>query len=273
MNLGIYNERRMYNENMYNEHMELNKHIEQGVQFKDYGKKYTRENEHKLLEASSSPQWGSIVETLTAMDSTQQPAPASTSQLSAQQESLNKLISEYSTLYKTYTSTMINKPSTDADRIKMEAELAAKQKALVEDRLKLKAELEARNNALLEASTKISQDIASNSSTSAELNTMLAANQDKLGGDLLKLAQQQKNLALASGKYDQNSIAGAIETTTLKMTSMYYHYLVYFLISLTLIGFTFNILVNPNANVTSAVIVVSTIVVIYIIARHYTIPL
>jgi hypothetical protein len=146
MNLGIYNERRMYNENMG-----LNKHIEQGIQFKEYGKKYNRENEHKLLEDSSSPQWGSIVEALTGMDSTQQPASASTSPLSAEQESLNKLISEYSTLYKTYTATMINKPSTDADRIKMEAELAAKQAALVQDREKLKAEVEAQNNALLEA--------------------------------------------------------------------------------------------------------------------------
>jgi hypothetical protein len=102
---------------------------------------------------------------------------------------------------------------------------------------------------------------------------MLAANQDKLGDNLMELLQRQKDMAMASGKYDQNTIAGAIETTTLKMTSMYYHYLVYFLISLTLIAFTFNILVNPNANVMSAIIVVSTIVVIYIIARHYTVPL
>lgn len=268
MNLGIYNERHMYNENM-----EFNKHIEQGIQFKDYGKKYNRENEHKLLEDSSSPQWGSIVEALTGMDSTQQPASASTSQLSAEQASLNKLISEYSTLYKTYTATMINKPSTDADRLKMEAELAAKQRALVQDREKMKAEVEARNNALIAASIQISEDITKNSNTSAKLNTILATNQDKLGGDLIKLAQQQKDMAMASGKYDQNTISGAIETTTLSMTSMYYHYLVYFLISLTLIAFTFNLLVNPNANAMNAIIVVSAIVLIYIIARHYTIPL
>jgi hypothetical protein len=273
MNLGIYNERHMYNENMYNEHMELNKHIEQGVQFKDYGKKYTRENEHKLLEYSSSPHWGSIVEALTSTDSTQQPASASTSQLSAEQEKLNKLISEYSTLYKTYTSTMINKPSTDADRIKMEAELAAKQKALVDDRLKIKAEVEAQNNALIAMSRKINDEYVINQSKKAKINTMMAANQSQLSDNLNKLAEQQKNLAAATGKYDQNTISGAIETTTLSMTSMYYHYLVYFIISLTLIAFTFNILVNPNANVVNAIIVVSTIVVIYIIARHYTIPL
>ena len=258
---------------MYNENMEFNKHIEQGIEFKDYGKKYSRENEHKLLEDSSSPQWGSIVEALTAMDSTQQPASASNSQLSAEQIRLNKLISDYSTLYKTYTSTMINKPSTDADRLKMEAELAAKQRALVLDREKIKEDVEAQNNALIAASIQIGEDIANNSNKRAELNTILAANQDKLGGDLIKLAQQQKDMAMASGKYDHNTISGAIETTTLNMTSMYYHYLVYFLISLTLIAFTFNLLVNPNADTMSAIIVVSAIVLIYIIARHYTVPL
>ena len=127
MNLGIYNERQ-YNEN---ENVDLNKHIEQGIQFKDYGKKYSKENEHKFLEDSSSPQWGSLVEALTAPDSTQQPATASASQLSADQTSLNKLITDYSTLYKMYTSTMLIKPSTDAERIRIEAELIKKQTELV----------------------------------------------------------------------------------------------------------------------------------------------
>ena len=253
--------------------MEINKHIDQGIQFKDYGKKYYRENEHKLLEASSSPEWGSIVEALTGVESTQQPASASNAQLTAEQENLNKLISEYSALYKTYTSTMINKSSTDKDRVKIEAELAAKQAELVNNRLKMETELAAQQDTLIAMSRKINDDYLINQSKKEKIDTMMAANQQEMGLNLSKLAEQQKNLAAATGKYDENTIAGATETTTLRMISMYYHYLVYFLISLTLIAFTFNILINPNANVMSAIVVVSTIVVIYIVARHYTIPL
>lgn len=267
MNLGIYNEQQ------YNENVDLNKHIEQGIQFKDYGKKYNRENEHKFLEESSSPQWGSIVEALTATDSTQQPSTSSTSQLSADQISLNKLISDYSTLYKTYTSTMLIKPSTDAERIRMEAELKKKQTELVENRLKMEVELAAQHDALIDAARKINNDYIINHNNQEKIDTMMEVNQDKLYGNLSKLAQEQKDLAMATNKYDYNTVSGAIETTTLRMTSMYYHYLVYFLISLTLIAFTFNILVNPNADVTRAIIVVSAIVIIYIIARYYTIPL
>ena len=247
MNLGIYNERQ------YNKNVDLNKHIEQGIQFKDYGKKYSRENEHKFLEDSSSPQWGSIVEALTAADSTQQAATASTSQLSAEQANLNKLISEYSTLYNTYTSTMINKPSSDAHRVKMEAELTSKYAILV-------AESDKINNIMMHTPY-------------THIQTIMATTQDTLNSQLIKLDEHQKEIAMASGKYDEHTMAGAIETTTLSMTSMYYHYLVYFLISLTLIAFTFNLLVNPNADTMSAIIVVSAIVIIYIIARHYTIPL
>ena len=269
MNLGIYNERQ-YNET---ENVDLNKHIEQGIQFKNYGEKYNRENEHKFLADSSSPQWGSLVEALTAPDSTQQPATASTSQLSADQTSLNKLISDYSTLYKMYTSTMLIKPSTDAERIRIEAELIKKQTELVENRLKMEVELAAQHNALIDAARKINNDYIINHNKQEKIDTMMAVNQQQLGKNMSKLVQEQKDLATSANKYDHNTVSGAIETTSLRMTSMYYHYLVYFLISLTLIAFTFNILVNPNADATRAIIVVSAIVIIYIIARHYTIPL
>jgi hypothetical protein len=243
MNLGG-----IYNENYMNENMEFNKHIDQGIEFKEYGKKYSRENEHKLLEHSSSPEWGSIVEALTGMSSTQEPATASSTHLSSNQVRLNKLISDYSTLYNTYTSTMINKSPADAARLKMEVEL-----------ISLHAEL-------FKESANINGDFA-------EFNSSLAENETSLGGQMNKLAHLQTELNNTTNKYDKNTIAGALETTELRTISMYYHYLVYFLISLTLIAFTFNILVNPNANVMSAIIVVSGIIIIYMIAKYYVVPL
>ena len=251
-NLGIYN-RQVYND--FNGFDEFNKHIEQGIQFKNYGKKNHLENEHKLLEESSAPQWGSIIEALTSYDSTQQSAPASTSQISADQANLNKLVSEYSTLYNTYTSTMINKAPTDAARKVMEKSLTDKQAALVV------------------AVNKMNERLLAGAGASSNNNTTLLTNQDKLNSNLVELTEQQKAMAAVNIKYDQATIAGANETTNLHMTSMYYHYLVYFIISVTLIAFTFNILTNPEANVMNAIIVVSAIILIYLIARHYMVPL
>ena len=163
-NLGIYNRQ---------VHSDFNKHIEQGIQFKHYGQKYHQENEHKLLEETSSPQWGSIIEALTGSDSTQQSATASTSQLSTDQANLNKLVSAYSTLYNTYTSTMINKAPTDVSRQAIEKELIKQQAALVV------------------AANQMNENLLKN----ANFSTTAVANQDKINSNLLQLAQQQKAMA------------------------------------------------------------------------------
>lgn len=245
MNLGIYNEA-IYNEGP----LYLNKHIEQGIQFKEFERKTSRDNQYNFLEDTSSPNLGSIVEALTGTDSTQQTAAVtSTSQLSTGQIELNKLISEYSTLYKTYVSTMINKGSTDIARVKIEKELSDKQKTLVEVSNKL--------NGVMTGANAGAGANAANAAALAQAS------------NLASIAATTKRVAA----FDYNTLSGKIETSDLSMTSMYFHYLVYFLISLTLIAFTFNILVNPKANTMSAIIVVAGLIVIYIIARHYTIPL
>jgi hypothetical protein len=95
---------------------------------------------------------------------------------------------------------------------------------------------------------------------------MLSSNQDKIHDYMARIKQQKYANA---GKYDDTTIAGAMENTSLNMTSMYYHFLVYFLISATLIAFTFNIMVNPDANVMNAIVVVGALCTVYIISRHY----
>jgi hypothetical protein len=236
-NLGIYMDK------------DMDKHIAQGIEFNHYGEKYHRDNEHKLLEETSSPELGSIVEALSGYDSTRSHYRHSARQISADQAELNRMISAYSTLYKTYTSTMLGKAPTDADRKAMEKALTRQHAALVL------------------ASNRMNAGLLN----TPNLETNLRANHRKISADLKQLADEQKAITKLDGKYDEATIAGATETTHLRMTSMYYHYLVYFLISLTLIAFTFNILTNPEANTVNAVIVVGAIILIYVIARHYTI--
>lgn len=66
------------------------------------------------------------------------------------------------------------------------------------------------------------------------------------------------------------TLSGKIETSNLMMTSQYYHYLVYFLLAVTLIAFTFNILLNPAANVMPAVVVVSALLFVFFISRAFS---
>jgi len=53
------------------------------------------------------------------------------------------------------------------------------------------------------------------------------------------------------------------------MNSMYYHYFVYFIITVTLLSFTFNIMVNPNANVMNAMFVVGALLLVFFISRKF----
>ena len=208
-NLGIYNNHHMYNENI---DFDINKHIEQGVQYNNYGKRYQAENTYSLLQASSSPEWSSIVEAMTLPASVQQTQNiVALNDPSPDAVTFHNLVSTYATLYKTYISTMLTKPPTDIQRVAMENTLAQQQAVIV------------------------------------------------------TVAQQIK----AKKAYHQDTIAGKIETTTLNMNAMYYHYFVYFVIAVTLLAFTFNMLVNPNANVLNAMYVVGALLVVYYFARKY----
>jgi len=70
-------------------------------------------------------------------------------------------------------------------------------------------------------------------------------------------------------KLKTETIRGKIETSALRMNSMYYHYFVYFIITVTLLSFTFNIMVNPNANVMNAMFVVGALLLVFFISRKF----
>ena len=208
-NLGIYNNHHMYNENI---NFDINKHIEQGVQFKKYGTKYESDNAHKLLQDSSSPEWSSIVEAMTLpMSINQAQNIVALNRDSPDTATFNNLVSNYATLYKSYTTNMVTKQPSDTQRIAMEKALAQQQEVIV------------------------------------------------------TVAKQIKS----GGKGTADTITGKIETTTLNMNSMYYHYFVYFVITGTLLAFTFYMLVNPNASVLNAMYVVGALMAVYVVARRY----
>ena len=223
---------------------DINKHMEHGMQFIKFKNTMNTDNEFSFLQNSSSPEYGSIIEALEGHESTQTTTPSDSTPVTAEEESFKILMSEYSTLYMTYTATMLSKDPSDVSRREMEADLNA------------------RKNALLDMATIIMNNIRASSSRASSMN---AENLQNAMNELNEKTVQNINT------YDENTISGKIETTKLNMTSMYYHYIVYFFICVILISFTFNIFINQNADVMNAIIVVGALLLVFLISKKYSI--
>jgi len=68
---------------------------------------------------------------------------------------------------------------------------------------------------------------------------------------------------------NNHTLNGRIESSRLVMRSMYFHYFVYFTIAITLVAFTFNSMVNPNANSINAIFVVGALLLVFFISRNF----
>ena len=236
-NLGI-NNYHSYNKNSQNN---MNSHTIQGKLFNNYNTKYNTiiENKGGLLTKLTSG-FGSVIEAMESIESVQKSNDdlKRTSVITEQEDEMNKLTSEYSTMYKTYTENSAS--MTDKERKDIETELLVKK-----NRLKLLSE---------NIKNEMNQLLKDNNITDA--NTDANANTDAIEG--------MQGFGITD---DEDTIHAKLETTKLRMTSNYYYYLVYFIIAITLLSFTFNIMVNPNADVMNALFVIGGIVVIFLISK------
>jgi hypothetical protein len=250
-NLGINKNRHMFNENV---DFNMNGFIEQGIEFEKYGQKYYSDNEHALLGNTSSPFWGSIVEAFNGEDSAQpfgtEVDLPSVSLVDATQ--FNNLVSNYATTHKTYSSAILGThPPIAADRSSIEKDL------------------QSQHDRIISEADEINDQMKSNAETEAALRAANRYNQGLLNQKMNNLVQQNSTVGVLNDKYDSNTVIGALETTGLNMNSNYYHFLVYFIVSITLISFTFNMLANPNANVLNAIYVIVGLLAVYLVSRYY----
>lgn len=241
-NLGInnYHNYHSYNKNSQNN---MNSHTIQGKLFNKYNNKYKSiiENKGGFLTKLTSG-FGSVIEAMESIESVQKSNDdlKRTSIITEQEDEMNKLTSEYSTMYNTYTEN--SGSMTDKERKDIEEELLVKK-----NRLKLLSEnIKNEMNRLLSDNNIVAEK---ETETTDAIEGMQGFDAD----DYLNL--------------DEDTVRGKLETTKLRMTSNYYYYLVYFIISITLLSFTFNVLVNPNADVMNALFVVGGIVVIFLISK------
>ena len=127
--LGIYNNNTIYNENTF----DVNKHMEQGISYMNYGKMYrnAKENKFSFLSDTSSPNIASIIEAMQGDhdDSTSFNAHHIEHERSEVEEQFNSLLSAYAASYNTFNASLLKPtPSTSdlAQRRVMEQDLTAK---------------------------------------------------------------------------------------------------------------------------------------------------
>ena len=249
-NLGIYNDDAGNEKN-------INKHIEQGISFRNYFNNYVnaKENDHSLLSNTFFPAMneGEIAEPFVA-----EPFVAETLSTETYMEGLtnptgennniakfNTLLNDYKTLYNTYKSELIAKtPSPTVTSAQLESkytELTVAAQTLLANTPGTGPDQAAINNKFIEIKTKM---------------------------DEISKQYNPNNLSEVDQKKLQDTLNGQIETGILKMNSVYYFYIVYFLVAVTIIGMTFNLMVNPNADVMKSVYVVGGILAIYTIAKY-----
>jgi hypothetical protein len=245
-NLGIYNSH-------VNSDYDINKHIEQGVQFKQYGKKNYPANEHNFLQESSAPEWGSVVDAYNGDNSVIKRGLIEGMTMSEDQVQFNNLVSQYVTDYKTYTSTFLQKPANDASRKAAEAAL-----------------LTQKNN-IISAANQLNNHMQDNQNYRAKLDNLSYDNLINVNKVVNKINQYKNNEGDWKIKHDGSTLDGKMETSALRMNSMYYHVFVYLTIAAALVAFTFYFMVNPEANTLNAIYVVGALLGIYFISRHYVI--
>lgn len=224
---------RSYNKNNHNN---MNSHINQGMTFNKYSNIYTNANkkEHGLLSKLTSG-FGSIIESMDTIESSQKSSQDLTNvnTILGHEDEINRLLNEYSTMYNDYVDN--SKNLNEEGHKKIEEDLLHKKEriALLADNIK----------------NEMNQLLKSNELTS----------QVNEGFENINL-QNYMNI-------DERTTDAKIETTRLDMTSKYYFHLVYFILAITLISFTFNIMINPNADVMNALFVVGGIILVFLISK------
>ena len=213
----------------------LNEHIEQGIDFTHI--KNNNKNDFSLLGESFFP---NLENKYTIIEGF--PTPIDTE--------FNRLLNEYIILNNRYNTEL-----TSTTKTVTPAQLNEKYIALKNEANSLKTKM----NTLGGQNTNIITNITSNI---AELNEKL--NQiNQLQNPLDQTTQMN-----IEETQPNDTLYGKLETTSLSMTSTYYHYIVYFLVCVTIIAMTFNLLFNPNADVMKSVFVVGGILAIYFISKY-----
>ena len=211
------------------------------------------------LQLTSAPYLSSISEAMQGNDSTLSSSDSTTKMtISNNEEAFNKTLVEYSTLYNTFSEEFLKKNTAAApDGTAAPGGPAAAAAHAPAQRLI------ALNNKLVDLADKINQEIGTLKVTDANLKKQIDDQQSTLATYISQFREQQNKMTEIQNM-DIN-VDGLAHTSELALVSNKYHYLVWFILGLTLIAiFIYTI---TNDNVSNSVVLVVSLLTIYFISR------
>lgn len=249
--LDIFNNNEYENTHYGSNSINLNQDIQQGIQFMNYSKEYgtVKNNNFSLLENTSAPNVGSIIEALNnGSDSTQNRLNVLQQELSADEAQLNTLLSAYASSYSSFSASLLKPHPTSAD-------------------LAQRTTMEQNLNSKYQQIKSLADTIQTNLQELKNTGLTNPAKQHEIEIKMSELSNQMNEIQNFNIKTDLSSIKGQLETTKLNSISNHLHYLVFLITAITVIAFIMYLTLNPNANVTRLIYVVGALVVIYVISR------
>ncbi len=172
-----------------------------------------------LMDQTTGPGLGSIVESLTTMDKTTNPLQkqdmVEQKKIAALEDKFNKTLSDYTQSYKSYTGALAH--GTGAGTPQMEA---------------LHTKLIKLNEQLLTITNEIWKGVQSVNSRNAKLAPVAASHRNNLQARMKALEKAQNQL---KQKADMSStLSGEIDNRNLNVDATYMHYIVWFIAAVTI---------------------------------------
>jgi hypothetical protein len=232
--------------------LENDHNLLQGQRFMEYGRVYaSAARPHlQLLEISSSPEINSIVETFNDDNSMISNKTVDNSSISGIEKEFNRTLNKYTAAYKNFTETTLNGKNS---------------KEVIQSYF---SNLQRLNDKLISLAKAMGNELVVKDKN---LKGGLDNHQLKLKTYISKLNEDRRNIMNINKGYD--TVSGEYINSELNLVSNQYNYIVWFILSITVISITIHVIMSNSVsdNVGNIILIVSLISLFLIVKNLYII--
>lgn len=231
-------------------HRDMTMNIQQGEYYKKVNRCFTDSGRIHMapLQLTSAPYLSSISEAMQGNDSTVSSNSNTTIPISVNEDEFNKTLVEYTTLYNTFSE----------ESLKKNSESGASANAPIAIDPGILQRLIALNNKLVDLADKINKEISDLKVTDANLKSQISDHQSSLANYITQLKDQQIKIN------SMEDVDGFKQNTELVLISNKYHYLVWFILVLTIIAIILYTISNDN--VPNSIVLIVSLLTIYFVS-------
>jgi hypothetical protein len=219
--------------------LEDNENLLQGQKYMEYGRLYAKSVHPHLasLQTTSSPDIGSITESMNGMNSVNATTNHNNSnEISENEKEFNKNLNEYAITYKTLSEDILNKKEYNQ----------TKNKSVMQHLTKL-------NKKIISLAEKINNELSVKLGGNKELNKNISNKQSQLKKYIHKMSDITKD--------NETTINGMEESSRLNAISNYLFYLVWFIVVIIVIIL---LLTGMNSNSMTTLILISLLFILFL---------